>query len=203
MTEQRYFKGDITWNKPACHSPEILEALIANSLNQFLLAETDMTVNALRLYIQDIQDALRYFYPAATPENGAFTSNIYKHAIERVGALQQSYDETNPEEYLKAANNTDPQAYFDGLCKALPEVAHQGNINGFLKEYFDLDKDHRVSTALAFLGLLFVGLHDTAFASLCKNKHLDASAMTFEQKMNEPLDPEALYTYLQGKLNVA
>ncbi len=201
MLKRPYFQGGGTWNKlahlPPC-IPHILNAFVANALNHFLLADAEMTVNALGRYMNAV---LRGSYPAPTDKDAIPFYDISKPAVRYADALQQSFIDANPELYSKMTSNADPQAYFDGLWKTFPETRHLGNINGFFSDYYDLNQNLRIVSALVMLGLLFAVLHDTAFASLCKNKDFDASTMTLEHKTNEPLDPEALYSYLQAKLN--
>lgn len=198
MAEQQYFPSRERWFK---HSPEqdVLSDFIANSLNHFLLADTDVTINAMRRYTNAV---LCFVYPLPQADVYVPFNDIAKRADDRVGALRQSYADAHPEEYSKMTSNTDPQAYFDGLSKNVPESEPLARIACFFGEYYrGLDKNLRIAAALAFLGLLFTVLHDPAFASFCKAQDLDVAVMTLEQKANEPIDPEALYSYLQAKLD--
>ena len=75
--------------------------------------------------------------------------------------------------------------------------------NFLLSEYCHLPADLRAVTDLAFQGFLFSALNDLDFGSLCKDKGLDVSALTLEQKLDVELDHEALYARLLTQLGHA
>lgn len=207
MSETLYFAGGIARRWPDMSA--VLNSFIANALNHFLIAEKEVTIDALGRYASGIYFG-DYFADTPTPisEDCLFFRDIYRCAALRVVALRQAYDEANPDVkaclYGKPPNpcdhrEHDPQIYFDAVWKAVPESWHHIGIINFLEGFEKLDKETRANATLAFRGLLFAALHDGVFPSLCKNKNLDASAMTLEQRANEPLDVDALCFFFHDK----
>src|SRR5690606_6929502 len=84
--------------------------------------------------------------------------------------------------YLKKRNDSIPQ------YETFIDVG-----NFILGEYRHLPIVPRTTTDLAFQGFLFNALNSPDFASLCKNTALLVPTMTFEQKLDEELDHEALH----------
>jgi len=98
----------------------------------------------------------------------------------------------------------DADSYLIARNKRLPHygVLLEGG-NFFIGDYRHLSKELRAVTNFAFSGFLFHALNSPHFASLCKDKSLNASTMTFEQKLDTDLDHEALYNRLMIQLGHA
>ncbi len=73
----------------------------------------------------------------------------------------------------------------------------------FFHDYRHLPDDLRAVIDLAFSGFLRDAVTGSDFAALCADKALDVSALTCAQRMEVPLDHEALYHALLVKLGHA
>lgn len=198
MKAKAYFPISETPANETKQPSRLLNELLRHALNTLLIA--DQTISAHRLLA---------FLNSVWPEhdrNLALENTVFNEAVrlaeERALELDSAYFERSTLAADTASAKAD--AYLEGLTKNVPETGLLRRFHDFVVyEYMQLDKERRSITDLAFSGLLFNALNDPDFAALCKDKDLDASAASFEQKMHEELDHEALYRYLQGKLGVA
>lgn len=98
----------------------------------------------------------------------------------------------------------DPDTYFKKRDASIPQYQVMIDVGNFiLGEYRHLPVVPRVTTDLAFQGFLLDTLNSPDFASLCKNTALLVPTMTFEQKLDEELDHEALHHRLMVQLGHA
>lgn len=196
MNKRQYFSP---FQRPANDKPDqyrsILLDFITNALNHHLLADSIITGNILYRYIGA-------FWCSLNPKEDYESFNaVARVATEFTHQCECSWRTRNPEQESNLRHN--PDAYFESRLKDVPEIEPHNRINQFIEEYVELDRNVRTVIDAARYGLLFIAVNDPNFTTLCKNKDIDTSSMTFEQKMDEELDHEALYRYLQDKLGTA
>lgn len=197
MGNRQYFpsRQRLSNDTPDQHRSLLLD-LITNTLNDHLLAGQKITMAALCRYI----NALCYAWIPKQMEDYAPFNEISRLAHERTTACELAWQASDPKEHWDVTHTP----YLDPRQNNTPEVEPNNRVGRFVEEYLDnIDQGVRIITDPALYGLFFIALNDPDFAALCKNKDIDTSSMTFEQKMHEELDHEALYRYLQGKLGVA
>lgn len=137
-----------------------------------------------------------------------FFNVAYLTAYEKNETVLAQYMATVSKEVRAAWDNMstwdDVQAFKKTLDDDMPRYQMFVGVGQFLRgEYSSLPKDLRTMTDLAFYGFIFTAVNGPDFAALCKNKGIDAAAMTFEQKLNEELDHEALHHRLMVQLGHA
>lgn len=197
MKAKAYFPIAETPANEIKQPPRLLNELLGHALNMLLIADQPISAHRLHAFLTSVWHD---YDPKLMEENTVFNEVsrlVSDHAFE----LDSAYFERSALTADTASGKID--AYLEGLAKNVPENKLWNQAYNFLCKYVGLDKERRSITDLAFSGLLFNALNDPDFAALCKDKDLDASAASFEQKMHEELDHEALYRYLQGKLGVA
>lgn len=131
----------------------------------------------------------------AEKNKDAFFGLTYTISYKKDKELHDKFEEKfacYPGEYLRVRNEAIPQ-YQIGVDAG----------NFLLDEYRHLPGDLRVMIDFAFSGFIFNAVNSPDFLDLCKNKDVDISSMTFEQKLNEELDYEALHNRLMVQLGHA
>lgn len=137
-----------------------------------------------------------------------FYSTAYAAAFNNNQRLHDGFMKAVPEEE-RASWERMPvvdriAAYLKRRNDSLPQYGEFIAVGKFLSgEYRHLPDDLRAMTDLVFQGFLFNALNNADFAALCKNKNVAAAPMTFEQKLDEELDREALYNCLLSQLGHA
>lgn len=141
----------------------------------------------------------------AAVEPDTFFKRTYTISYHKNEDILYKSIEAVPEEERGAWDNgiEGADAYLEWRDKTLPhyKVLLDGG-NFFIGDYRHLPDDLRAVIDNAFSGFVFNALNGPDFASLCKTKNPGA-AMTFEQKLDEPLDHEALYHRLLAQLGHA
>ena len=128
----------------------------------------------------------------------SFLNNTYGIAYDKNRALYTNFIASFPEEEVAAWN---PDTYFEIRKKGVPQYEVFIDVGAFLfREYRHMPDDLRVVTELAFSGFLLSTVTGPAFADVCADKGLDVSALAAGQRMDVPLDHEALYHALLVKL---
>lgn len=183
------------------YSLNVISNILVHTLNVFLIA--DKKITARQLY-DFLDTAWREYDPQKLEEDNLHNRTI-RLAAECEFTLRSAYHESDSVEVMNRNNGSAAfKEYLADFDKNVPENNLLRSASAFHgKERLELDKGLQAVTDLAFYGFLLMALSNPNFATLCKNKDLDTSSMTFEQKMDEELDHEALYRYLQDKLGTA
>lgn len=201
MTAVSYFLFEGTPASEGKQPGQILRDLLRHSINMLLIARQPISAHQICTFINSV-------WPIHDRklglENTAFNETV-RLLTEHHAQLCQAYEDSGGIKLTRTGPmETNADEYFNALDKSIPERSLGRQFDEFFsKEYMSLDKERRGTTDLAFSGLLFTALNDPDFAALCKDKDIDVAAMSFEQKMHEELDHEALYRYLQRKLEAA
>lgn len=94
------------------------------------------------------------------------------------------------------------EEYLKWRREGLPQYETWNQAGKFLVEdyHLHLPRDLRSVIDCAFAGFIFNAVNGTEFGALCKDKALDVSGMTIEQRLDVELDHEALYNRLLVQL---
>ena len=135
-------------------------------------------------------------------------NRTYTIGYDKYQGLYNEYEKTVSAEERAAWSKMSVIDGIDASLKkrdeSIPQYQNYIDIgNFFFGEYRHLPDELRTVTDLAFSGFIYTTLNSPDFPSLCKNKDLDVSAMTFEQKLDAELDHEAFYNALLVKLGHA
>ena len=130
-----------------------------------------------------------------------FFIKLYESAYYKNQTLHNEWIETVPREERSAWK---PEDYLATRDKNIPQYQTFIEVGRFFSaEYCHLPDDLRAVIDLAFSGFLRDAVTGSDFAALCADKALDVSALTCAQRMETPLDHEALCHALLVKLGHA
>lgn len=135
------------------------------------------------------------------PEADTFFNWAYAAAQSKNAVINHEFVKSLTPEERKIP---DAGAYLKKRNEIIPQYQTFIDIGNFiLGEYRHLPVGPRVTTDLALQGFMLNTLNGPDFAPLCKNTALLVPSMTFEQKLDEELDHEALYNRLMVQLGHA
>lgn len=182
-----------------------LDHAVGHTLNLFHCADRRATAGQLLSFLRTIPLRIQ---PGNDDENTLF-NEVWKGAYYYQQKLEEEY--LLPKYGVKKLNEgldkLDENAindYMLDITLNLPGVLVLRHTQAFFLQQY-LSDDYavlRAVIALAFSGLLFSALTDPDFSSLCKDKSIDVSGMSIEERMDVLLDHEALYSFLLEKLGV-
>lgn len=129
----------------------------------------------------------------------AVYSDFWHEAENKLAAFENAITDEMTAEWKEAG--TYPENYIALREKLYPDCTRTSIMAKFLRNNYEaLTGQTRALTDLAFAGFLESAMKDPHFARLCKDKGLETSSMTREERLNAPLDHDALYDFLEETL---